>query len=64
MLLFGASGAMLAKAMQVADTPKHKATSERAMAMSYAFEADCKKTVAYEQQVFDYYRSVKNFFPV
>jgi hypothetical protein len=34
------------------------------MAMSYAFEADCKKTVAYEQQVFDYYRSVKNFFPV
>ena len=32
------------------------------MAMSYAFEGNCKKTVQYEQQVFDYYGSVKNFF--
>src|SRR5436853_2573014 len=32
------------------------------MAMSYAFEGDCKKTVEYEQQVFDFYGSVKNFF--
>jgi tetratricopeptide (TPR) repeat protein len=52
----------LAKAIQVADTPERKATSERAMAMSYAFEGNCKRTVAYEQQVFDYYGSVKNFF--
>jgi tetratricopeptide (TPR) repeat protein len=52
----------LAKAIQVADTPERKATSERATAMSYAFEGNCKKTVAYEQQVFDYYGSVKNFF--
>jgi tetratricopeptide (TPR) repeat protein len=32
------------------------------MAMSYAFQGNCKKTVEYEHQVFDYYGSVKNFF--
>jgi tetratricopeptide (TPR) repeat protein len=52
----------LAKAVQVADTPEQKAMAQRAMAMSYAFEGNCKKTVQYEQQVFDYYGSVKNFF--
>jgi tetratricopeptide (TPR) repeat protein len=52
----------LKKAIQVADTPEHKAAAQRAMAMSYAFEGNCKKTVEYEQQVFDYYGSVKNFF--
>ena len=51
-----------AKAIEVADTPEHKAMAQRAMAMSYAFEGNCKKTVEYEQQVFDYYGSVKNFF--
>ncbi len=51
-----------AKAIEVADTPEHKAMAQRAMAMSYAFEANCKKTVEYEQQVFNYYGSVKNFF--
>jgi tetratricopeptide (TPR) repeat protein len=50
------------KAIEVADTPEHKAMAQRAMAMSYAFEGNCKKTVEYEQQVFDYYGSVKNFF--
>jgi tetratricopeptide (TPR) repeat protein len=52
----------LAMAIQAADTPEQKAIGQRAMAMSYAFEGDCKKTVQYEQQVFDYYGSVKNFF--
>ena len=51
-----------AKAIQVADTPEQKAMAQRAMAMSYAFERNCKRTVAYEQQVFDYFGSVKNFF--
>ena len=50
------------KAIEVADTPEHKAMAERAMAMSYAFAGNCKKTVQYEQQVFDYYAGVKNFF--
>jgi len=50
------------KAIEVADTPEHKAMAERAMAMSYAFAGNCNKTVHYEQQVSDYYASVKNFF--
>src|SRR5213083_2381429 len=31
------------KAVDVADTPEHKASANRAIAMSYAFEANCKK---------------------
>lgn len=50
------------KTIDTADTPEHKAMAQRAMAMSYAFEGNCKKTLEYEQQVFDFYGSVKNFF--
>jgi len=50
------------KAIELADTPEHKAGAQRAMAMSYAFEGNCNKAIEYEQQVFDYYGSVKNFF--
>jgi len=50
------------KAIEVSDTPEHKAGAQRAMAMSYAFEGSCKKTLEYEQHVFDFYGSVKNFF--
>lgn len=50
------------KAIGTADTPEHKAMAQRAMAMSYAFEGNCKKAVEYERQVFDYYSSVKDFF--
>lgn len=51
-----------AKAIETAATPENKAAAERAMAMSYAFEANCKKTIEYEQKAFDYYGSVKSFF--
>ena len=51
-----------AKAIQVADTPEHKVMAQRAMAMSYAFEGNCKKTIQHEQAVFNYYGSVKDFF--
>jgi tetratricopeptide (TPR) repeat protein len=50
------------KAIDVADTPEGKASAKRAMAMSHAFEGNCKKTVEYEQQVFDFHGSGKNFF--
>ncbi len=50
------------KTIEVADTPEHKATAQRATAMSYAFEGNCKKTVEHEQEVFEYYGSVKSFF--
>jgi tetratricopeptide (TPR) repeat protein len=32
------------------------------MAMSWAFEGNCKKSLEYEQQVFDYYVGIKDFF--
>ncbi len=50
------------KAIDVADTPEDKSSAKRAMALSYAFEGNCKKTVEYEQQVFDFHGSVKNVF--
>jgi hypothetical protein len=46
----------------VFSTPEQKAMARWAMAISYAFEGNCKKTAQYEQQVCDYYGSVKNFF--
>jgi tetratricopeptide (TPR) repeat protein len=51
-----------AKAIEAADTPEHRAMAQRAMAMSYAFEGNCTKTIGYEWQVFDYYGSVKNLY--
>src|ERR1700694_1105736 len=51
-----------AKTIELAETPQSKAASQSAMAMSYAFEGNCKKTVEYEQQVFDTYVVTKDFF--
>lgn len=51
-----------AKAIEVAPAPQAKANAERAMAMSYAFDGDCANTGKYEQMVFDYYVSVKDFY--
>jgi tetratricopeptide (TPR) repeat protein len=44
-----------AKAIELAPNAQAKAAANRAMAMSYAFEGDCKKTIEFEQKVFDYY---------
>jgi tetratricopeptide (TPR) repeat protein len=52
----------IAKAIEVAYTPELRAVSQRMMALSYAFDGNCKKSVEYEQQVFDYYGSVKELF--
>lgn len=49
-------------AIDSAPTDQIKATAERAMAMSYAFEGNCAKTGEYEQKVFDYYVATKDFF--
>jgi tetratricopeptide (TPR) repeat protein len=50
------------KAIAVADSPERKAMAQRSMAISYAFEGNCGKTIEYEQMVFDFYVSVKNFY--
>jgi tetratricopeptide (TPR) repeat protein len=44
-----------AKAIDLADTPQSKAQAQRTMAMSYAFDGDCKNTARYEQMVIDYW---------
>jgi tetratricopeptide (TPR) repeat protein len=49
-------------AIETADSPEHKAMAQRAMAISYAFERNCGKAIEYEQQVFDFHVSTKNFF--
>ena len=51
-----------AKASDVSDTPEHKAQAQRAMAMSYAFEGNCKKTIEYQEKVLQYQASVNDFF--
>lgn len=50
------------KAIDIADTAENKAVAQRAMAMSYAFEANCKKTVEHEEKAFNYFGGVKNLF--
>jgi len=51
-----------AKAIESAPTPQAKAAAQRAMAMSYAFDGDCANTAKYEQLVFDYYVTTKDFY--
>jgi tetratricopeptide (TPR) repeat protein len=51
-----------AKAIDLAATPQAKAAAERSMAMSYAFEGNCKETVNQEQKVFDFYVAEKDFY--
>lgn len=51
-----------AKAREIAPTPQGKVQANRATAMSYAFEGDCKKTLEYEQKVLDYQKEQKDFF--
>jgi tetratricopeptide (TPR) repeat protein len=50
------------KAIDVSDTPERKAASQRAMAMSYAFEENCGKTVEWEKKVMQYDVDIKNAF--
>jgi len=52
----------LQKAVSEATSPASKAQAERSLAMSYAFEGNCKETVNHEQKVFDYYVEVKDFY--
>ena len=49
------------KVIDVAEKPEQKVSANRAMALSYAFEGSCRKTVEYEQKVFDYYVEKQDF---
>jgi tetratricopeptide (TPR) repeat protein len=50
------------KGIEVADTAEGKASARRAMAISYAFEGNCKGAVEYEKQVFDFLGSAQSYF--
>ena len=43
------------KAIDSAADPQAKANAQRAMAMSYAFDGDCRNTIKFEQLVIDYW---------
>jgi tetratricopeptide (TPR) repeat protein len=51
-----------AKAIEAAATPQAKARAMGAMAMSYAFENDCKGAEKYETQVYDTAVAAQDFF--
>lgn len=50
-------------AIDSAPTPAAKASAERAMAMSWAFEGDCKKTAEYETRVMGYWKTQEKEAP-
>jgi len=49
-------------AIEVAPTDQSKQQGIRGMAMSYAFENDCKNTAKYENQLYETYLAAKNFY--
>ena len=51
------------KAIDTAPTPAAKANAQRAMAMSWAFEGNCRKTIEYEQMIIDYWVSQERTNP-
>ncbi len=51
-----------AKAIETAATPQAKAQATRSMAMSYAFENNCKEAAKYESPLYDQYVEAKDFF--
>ena len=52
----------LGRAIDSADTPEQRASAERAMAISYAFEGNCQQAGEYERRVFEYYGMAKNYY--
>jgi Flp pilus assembly protein TadD len=51
-----------AKAIETAASPQAKASAMRAMAMSYAFENNCKEAAKYESPLYDRYVAARDFF--
>jgi len=51
------------KAIDSATTPAARANAQRAMAMSWAFDGDCKRTVEYEGMVIGYWKTQEKDVP-
>jgi len=52
----------LARAIDAAPTPPAKARALRSMAVSYAFQSDCRGATPYEQQAYDAYLTAADFY--
>jgi len=48
---------MFQRLIDSAATPRARAAAQRAMAMSYAFDGDCRNTVRYEEMVIAYWKT-------
>jgi tetratricopeptide (TPR) repeat protein len=59
---YGEARELFAKAIQTAANPQAKAQAERSMAMSYAFENDCKGAAKYEGPLYESYLAAKDYF--
>src|SRR5689334_22242450 len=55
--------AVFQKAIDSASNSSAKANAQRAMAMSWAFEGNCKKTAEYENKVIDFWKSQETAAP-
>jgi len=53
---------LFAKAIEVAPSPANKGQALRSMAMSYAFEGNCKEAAKYESQLCETYLAAKDFY--
>ncbi len=51
-----------AKAINIAPNPQAKGQAQRSMAMSYAFEGDCKNAAKYEAPLYQQYLDAKDYF--
>jgi tetratricopeptide (TPR) repeat protein len=59
---YGEARKYFGKAIEVAATPQAKGQAQRAMAMSYAFEGDCKNAAKYEGPLYEQYLEAKDYF--
>ncbi len=53
---------LFAKAIEAAPTPANKGQALRSMAMSYAFESNCKEAAKYESQLYEMNLAAKDFY--
>ncbi len=55
--------AVFQRAIDSPPNPSAKANAQRAMAMSWAFEGNCKKTAEYENKVIDFWKTQETAIP-
>src|SRR5712672_1439127 len=59
---YGEARKYFGKAIEGAVTPQAKGQAQRAMAMSCAFEGDCKNTAKYEGPLYEQYLEAEDYY--